>query len=75
MTDQADRGFGVKRESKYALVTQFVLSVGATAAIGFLGQLDLSTVPGWLTGAATLAVSSLVSLLVAYKTKNPAVTG
>ncbi len=73
MPDQADLGNGVKRESKRALLVQFVLSIAATAAIGYLGTLDLSTLPGWLTGAATLAVSTAVGYLVAYKTKNPAV--
>ena len=68
--DPADNGNGVKKESKYALLVQFVLSVGATAAIGYLGTLNLSTLPGWLAGAATLAVSTAVAWLVAWKTKN-----
>lgn len=70
MTDQADAGNGVKRESKYALLTQFALSVAATGAIGYLQTLNLSTLPGWAAGAATLAVSTAVGFLVAYKTKN-----
>ena len=70
MTDAADTGNGVKRESKYALLTQFALSVGATAAIGYLTTLNLSTLPGWLAGAATMAVSTAVGFLTAYKTKN-----
>lgn len=69
-TDAADTGNGVKRESKYALLVQFALSVGATAAIGYLTELDLSTVPGWLAGAATMAVSTAIGFLTAYKTKN-----
>lgn len=70
MTDSADAGNGVKPESRNALLTQFALSVAATAAIGYLGTLNLSTLPGWLTGAATLAVSTAIGFLTAYKTKN-----
>lgn len=68
--DPADAGNGLKKESKYGLAVQFVLSVLATAAIGWLGTLDLSTLPGWLTAAATMAVSTVVGYLVAYKTRN-----
>jgi hypothetical protein len=68
--DPADNGSGVKKESKYALLTSFVLYIGATAAIGWLGTLNLSTLPGWLTGAATAAVSTALAWLVAYKTRN-----
>ncbi len=70
MVDQADAGNGVKKESKYGLLVQFVLSVGATAVIGYLTELDLSTLPGWLAGAATMAVSTAIGFLTAYKTKN-----
>jgi hypothetical protein len=70
MVDEADAGNGVKRESKYGLAVQFVLSVLATGAIGYLGTLDVSTVPGWATSAATLAVSTAIGYLTAYKTKN-----
>lgn len=68
--DPADNGNGLKKESKYGLLVQFALSVLATAAIGWLGTLNLSTLPGWLTGAATMAVSTVVGYLVAYKTRN-----
>lgn len=73
-TDPADTGAGLKKESKYGLAVQFALSILATAAIGYLGHLNLSTLPGWLTGAATLAVSTLIGYLTAYKTKNPVVS-
>jgi tetrahydromethanopterin S-methyltransferase subunit C len=49
---------------------QFVLSVLATGAIGYLGTLNVSTVPGWATAAVTLAVSTAIGYLTAYKTKN-----
>jgi hypothetical protein len=70
MVDEADAGNGVKRESKYGLAVQFVLSVLATGAIGWLGTLDVSTVPGWATSATALAVSTAIGYLAAYKTKN-----
>ena len=70
MTDPADSGNGTKKESRVALLTQFALSVLATGAIGYLGTLNLSTLPGWLTGAATMAVSTAIAWLTAYKTKN-----
>lgn len=72
--DPADNGNGVKKESKYGLLVQFVLSVGATAVIGFLTTLNLSTLPGWLTAAATMAVSTALGWLTAYKTKNSTAT-
>jgi uncharacterized membrane protein HdeD (DUF308 family) len=68
--DPADNGNGIKTESKYALLVQFALSVGATAVIGYLTTLNLSTLPGWLTAAATMAVSTVIGFLTAYKTKN-----
>lgn len=68
--DPADNGSGVKKESKYGLAVQFVLSVLATGAIGYLTTLNLSTVPGWATAAATMAVSTVIGYLTAYKTKN-----
>lgn len=71
VTDPADAGQGLKKESKYGLAVQFGFSILATAIIGYLGNLDLSTLPGWLTGAATLAVSTVVGYLTAYRTKNP----
>jgi len=68
--DPADNGNGLKKESKYGLAVQFVLSVLATGAIGWLGTLNLSTLPGWATAAATMAVSTVIGYLTAYKTKN-----
>lgn len=70
--DPADAGNGLKKESKYGLLVQFALSVLATAAIGWLGTLNLSTLPGWLTAAATMAISTAIGFLTAYKTKNSA---
>lgn len=69
-TDAADAGSGLKRESKIGLAVQFVLAIAATAALGYLSDIDLSTVPGWAAGAATLAVTTAIGYLTAYKTKN-----
>lgn len=70
MTDKADAGNGVKKESKVGLAVQFGLSVLATGAIGWLGTLDMSTLPGWAAGAGVMAVSTAIAWLTAYKTKN-----
>lgn len=65
-----DGGKSLARESKYGLAMTFVLTVAATGALGWLGNLDLSTVPGWAAGAATYAVTTVAGLLTAYVTKN-----
>ena len=65
-----DGSKSLERESKFGLATTFVLTLAATAALGYLADLDLSTVPGWAAGAATLAVTTVVGLLTAYVTKN-----
>jgi hypothetical protein len=57
------------RDAIVGQVTSFVLMVGATAALGALGQLDLATVPGWLQGAAVLAVGTVTGLLTTYLSK------
>lgn len=73
--DSADLGSGTKKESRYGLAVQFVLSVLATGAIGWLGTLNMSTLPGWAAGAGVMAVSGLIGWLTAYKTKNGRTTG
>lgn len=65
-----DGSKSLARESKYGLAVTFVLTVVATGALGWLADLDLSTVPGWAAGAATYAVTTVVGLLTAYVTKN-----
>ena len=57
-------------ESKVGVVTTLVLTSLATGAIGYLGDLDLSTLPGWAVSTATAAVSSVVGLLAAYVKRN-----
>jgi hypothetical protein len=65
-----DGSRSLARESRYGLITTFVLTVAATGALGYLADLDLSTVPGWAAGAATYAVTTVIGLLTAYVTRN-----
>lgn len=65
-----DGANSLAKESKVGIATTFLLTVVATAVLGYLGQLDLSTLPGWMTGAATFAVTSIAGLLAAYIKKN-----
>lgn len=48
----------------------FAASVLALGLAGWLGDLDLSTLPGWLIGAATVAASTMAGILTAWATKN-----
>lgn len=57
-------------ESKVGLAVQFALTGLATGAIGYLGNLDLSTLPGWATATATSAVATAIGLLSAYVKRN-----
>ncbi len=57
------------RDAVIGQVTAFLLTVGATAGLGALGQLDLTNVPGWLQGAAVLAVTTVTGLLTTYLAK------
>jgi hypothetical protein len=57
-------------ESKVGVLVTFALTGLATGAIGYLGNLDLSTLPGWATSTATAAVSAGVGLLSAYVKRN-----
>lgn len=57
-------------ESKAGLLVQLALTSLATGAIGFLGDLDLSTLPGWAVSTATAAAATVAGLLTAYVKKN-----
>lgn len=65
-----DGSKSLAKESKVGIATTLVLTSLATGAIGYLGNLDLSTLPGWLTATATTAVASVVGLLSAYVKRN-----
>lgn len=58
------------KESKTGIAVTLVLTALAQGAIGFLGDLDLSTLPGWAIGTATAAAAAVVGLLTAYVKKN-----
>lgn len=65
-----DGSRSLARESRYGQAVTAILSILALGAAGWLGNLDLSTVPGWAVGAATVAVSTAVGTLTAWATKN-----
>lgn len=65
-----DGSSSLAKESKAGALVQFALTALATGAIGWLGNLDLSTLPGWATATATAAAAAAVGLLTSYVTKN-----
>lgn len=65
-----DGSRALARESKYGQAVTSILSILALGAAGWLADLDLSTVPGWATGAAAVAVSTAVGTLTAWATRN-----
>lgn len=70
MSDRADAGRGVKRESKFALPTGFIVTVGVNAALGGLTGIDTSQWQGWWVPIAATAIGTAAAWLTAYKTKN-----
>jgi hypothetical protein len=67
---QGDGSKNLARESKMGHAVQFVLTTLALGAAGWLANLDLSTVPGWLTATATAATTTAVGLLTSWATRN-----
>lgn len=65
-----DGSKSLAKESKVGIAVTFALTALATGAIGYLGDLDLSTLPGWAAGTATAGVAAVVGLLTAYVKKN-----
>lgn len=65
-----DGSKSLTKESKRGLAVQFLGTLAATAALGKLDALDLTTLPGWMMGAAVFGVTTLTGLLTAYVTKN-----
>jgi len=65
-----DGSKSLAKESRYGILVTFVLSGLATGIIGWLSELDLSTLPGWAVATATTAVSAVIGLLTAYVKKN-----
>lgn len=68
-TANADGSKQLDKDAVKGFIVAFVLQVGGTAVLGYLNQLDLSTLPGWLGGAATLAVSTIVGVITTYMSK------
>jgi hypothetical protein len=73
MATNADGSKSITRDAVIGQATSFALAVGATAALGALGQLDFTHVPGWALGAVTLAVTTVGGLLTTYLAKRNAV--
>lgn len=65
-----DGSKSLARESKYGQAVTAILSILALGAAGWLGNLDLSTLPGWLVGSATVAASTFAGILTAWATRN-----
>lgn len=65
-----DGSRSLARESRYGQTVTAVLSILALAAAGYLGDLNLSTLPGWASAAAAVAVSTAIGTLTAYATRN-----
>jgi hypothetical protein len=61
--------YSIDKDAIKGQLTTFVLTAGATAALGALTHLDLSTVPGWLAGAATYAVTTAIGFFTTYASK------
>jgi pheromone shutdown protein TraB len=71
MTDpNGDGSRSLTRESKLGHLVQLILSAAALAAAGWLTDVDLSTLPGWLIATATVAATTLAGVLTSWATKN-----
>jgi hypothetical protein len=67
----ADGSKSLAKESKAGLAVSFATGLAALAILGFLDQkVDVSSLPGWLQGAATYAVATITGLATAYAKKN-----
>lgn len=65
-----DGSKSLAKESRVGIATTVVLTVLAQGAIGWLGDLDLSTLPGWAVSTATAGVAAVIGLLTAYLKRN-----
>lgn len=61
--------YRIDKDAVKGQLTAFVLTIAATAALGALNALDLTTVPGWAAGAATYAVTTAIGFLTTYAAK------
>jgi hypothetical protein len=66
-----DDGYkSLKKESKTGIAVQWLLTVLATGALGWLTNLDTSTWRGWWASTAVAAVAAAVGLLSAWLKRN-----
>lgn len=65
-----DGSQSLARESKLGHLVQLTLSAVALAVAGWLTDVDLSTLPGWLVATATVAAATLAGVLTSWATKN-----
>ena len=65
-----DGSRSLAKESKAGIAVQFVLTVLATGALGWLTNLDTSHWSGWWAATGVAAVSAAIGLLAAYLKKN-----
>lgn len=65
-----DGSKSLAKESKAGLAVSFILAIAATAILGALNTLDVTTLPGWAQAAGVLAISHVSGLLTAYLKAN-----
>lgn len=70
MTDAADAGQGLKRESRFAIPAGFLATTLVGALLAALTSVDTSTLDGWWVPILSAAIGAGVAWLTAYKTKN-----
>jgi hypothetical protein len=65
-----DGSRSLAKESKAGIAVQFLLTIGATGALGYLADLDTSHWSGWWAATAVAGVSAGIGLLTAYLKRN-----
>lgn len=65
-----DGSKSLAKESKAGIFVQWILTVGATGALGWLTDLDTSHWTGWWAATSVAGVAALAGLLTAYLKKN-----
>jgi Mg/Co/Ni transporter MgtE len=67
----SDGSKSLAKESKTGLLTSFATGVIALAVLGFAqDKVDVTSLPGWLQGAATYVLATVTGLAAAYVKKN-----
>jgi len=65
-----DGARSLAKESRTGIAVQWLLTVLATGALGWLTNLDTSTWTGWWAGTAVAAAAAGIGLLSAWLKKN-----